>query len=119
MLGGHSMGGAAASSLADLPSVGAIFLHGAYAIASLKKLPVLQVLAEHDGVINAKEIEKAKALYMPTGAVVHVIAGGNHAGFGFYGPQSGDGERTISLAEQQLQVARTTADWLRTLVHAE
>ena len=119
MLGGHSMGGAAASSLADLPSVGAIFLHGAYAIASLKKLPVLQVLAEHDGVINAKEIEKAKALYMPTGAVVHVIAGGNHAGFGFYGPQSGDGERKISLAEQQLQVARTTADWLRTLVHAE
>ena len=116
------MGGAAASSLADLPSVGAIFLHGAYAIASLKKLPVLQVLAEHDAVIDANEIEKAKALYMPTGAVVHVIAGGNHAGFGFYGPQkfpSADGERTISLAEQQLQVARTTADWLRTLVHAE
>ena len=119
MLGGHSMGGAAASSLADLPSVGAIFLHGAYAIASLKKLPVLQVLAEHDAVIDANEIEKAKALYMPTGAVVHVIAGGNHAGFGFYGPQSGDGERTISLAEQQLQVARTTADWLRTLVYVE
>lgn len=68
-----------------------------------------------------KSVEEAKGLYMPA-AVVHVIAGGNHAGFGFYGPQKfprADGERTISLAEQQLQVARTTADWLRTLVHAE
>ena len=68
-----------------------------------------------------KSVEEAKGLYMPA-AVVHVIAGGNHAGFGFYGPQKvpcADGERTISLAEQQLQVARVTADWLRTLVHAE
>uniref|UniRef100_A0A7S0HNI0 Alpha/beta hydrolase fold-5 domain-containing protein n=1 Tax=Phaeocystis antarctica TaxID=33657 RepID=A0A7S0HNI0_9EUKA len=126
MLGGHSMGGQAASQLADLPSITAIFLHASYPGASLKKLPVLQVLAEHDELIKAKAwakgIEKAKALYMPAAAVVHVIAGGNHAGFGFYGPQkfpSADGERTISLAEQQLQVARTTADWLRTLVHAE
>ena len=128
VLGGHSLGGQAASQLADLPSITAIFLHASYPGASLKKLPVLQVLAEHDGLMKAKAlympkgIEKAKALYMPAAAVVHVIAGGNHAGFGFYGPQKfpcADGERTISLAEQQLQVARTTADWLRTLVHAE
>ena len=75
-----------------------------------------------EAVNGAEGIEKAKALYMPAAAVVHVIAGGNHAGFGLYGPQKfpcADGERTISLAEQQLQVARTTADWLRTLVHAE
>ena len=128
VLGGHSLGGQAASQLADLPSIMAIFLHASYPGASLKKLPVLQVLAEHDGLMKVKAlympkgIEKAKGLYMPAAAVVHVIAGGNHAGFGFYGPQKfpcADGERTISLAEQQLQVARTTADWLRTLVHAE
>ena len=122
VLGGHSLGGKAASYLTNLPTVSAIFLHGSYAGASIKKLPVLQVLADHDEIIQTKGIEKAKALYMPAAAVVHVIAGGNHAGFGFYGPQkfpSADGERTISLAEQQLQVARTTADWLRTLVHAE
>ena len=122
VLGGHSLGGVAASSLADLPSITAIFLHASYPKSSLKKLPVLQVLADHDDVIKAKGIEEAKALYMPAAAVVHVIAGGNHAGFGLYGPQKfpcADGERTISLAEQQLQVARTTADWLRTLVHAE
>ena len=122
VLGGHSLGGVAASSLADLPSITAIFLHASYPKSSLKKLPVLQVLADHDDIIKAKGIEEAKALYMPAAAVVHVIAGGNHAGFVLYGPQKfpcADGERTISLAEQQLQVARTTADWLRTLVHAE
>ena len=43
MLGGHSMGGMVASTLAELPSITAIFLHGSYAAASLKKLPVLQV----------------------------------------------------------------------------
>ena len=66
--------------------------------------------------MKEKGIENAKARYMPPAAVVHVIAGGNHAGFGFYGPQSDDGERTISLAEQQLQVARTTADWLHQIM---
>ena len=81
----------------------------------------IQVLAENDKIIQAKGIEKGRTLYMSESAVVHVIAGGNHAGFGFYGPQRfprDDGERTISLAEQQLQVARITTDWLRTLVRA-
>lgn len=30
-----------------------------------------------------------------------MIEGGNHAGFGDYGPQQGDGEATISADEQQ------------------
>ena len=77
------------------------------------------MLAGNDKVIRVKGLEKGRTLYMSESAVVHVIAGGNHAGFGFYGPQRfprDDGERTISLAEQQLQVARITTDWLRTLV---
>ena len=122
VLGGHSLGGITATQLIDLPSVYALFLHGAYPEFPVKELPVLQVLAEHDSILNAEKVAKAKALYMPAAAVSHVIAGGNHAGFGLYGPQrfpKADGERTISLAEQQLQVAQATADWLRTLVHTK
>ena len=43
VLGGHSMGGVAASKLANVPTVCAIFLHAAYPMASVKDLPVLQV----------------------------------------------------------------------------
>ena len=43
VLGGHSMGGIAASKLANVPAVCAIFLHGAYPGSSVKDLPVLQV----------------------------------------------------------------------------
>jgi hypothetical protein len=32
------------------------------------------------------------------------VQGGNHAGFGEYGPQDGDGERLITLAEQHHRV---------------
>ena len=41
-----------------------------------------------------------------------IIRGGNHAGFGRYGTQSGDGERTISLDDQQDQAARLLAAFL-------
>ena len=43
VLGGHSMGGMAASKLANVPTVCAIFLHCAYPVTSVKDLPVLQV----------------------------------------------------------------------------
>ena len=36
-----------------------------------------------------------------------VIEGGNHAGFGHYGPQAGDGVASIDREEQQRQTAET------------
>jgi hypothetical protein len=40
---------------------------------------------------------------LPPGTIMQVIEGGNHAQFGNYGPQPGDGTATISTAEQQSQ----------------
>jgi hypothetical protein len=40
---------------------------------------------------------------LPPGTIVKVIDGGNHAQFGNYGPQPGDGTATISASEQQAQ----------------
>jgi hypothetical protein len=42
-----------------------------------------------------------------------VIQGGNHAQFGNYGLQPGDGIATISTADQQRQAADLTARLLR------
>lgn len=40
------------------------------------------------------------------------INGGNHAGFGYYGPQDRDGERTITLEEQQDIISKKIIDFL-------
>jgi len=44
-----------------------------------------------------------------------VIKGGNHAQFGWYGPQPGDGVATISREEQQAQIVEATVAFLATL----
>ncbi|ECL0183892.1 TPA: alpha/beta hydrolase, partial [Listeria monocytogenes] len=44
------------------------------------------------------------------------IKGGNHAQFGSYGEQHGDGKATISGPEQTDQVANALITWLNTSV---
>ncbi len=50
---------------------------------------------------------------LPKGAETVEIEGGNHAGFGAYGPQSGDGEASITPAEQQSQTADAIDRYIR------
>lgn len=50
---------------------------------------------------------------LPPGTIREVIQGGNHAQFGDYGPQPGDGTATIPAEEQQQQAADLTARILR------
>jgi hypothetical protein len=45
--------------------------------------------------------------------IIRVIQGGNHARFGNYGLQPGDGTATISAADQQEQAADLTVRLLR------
>ena len=57
-----------------------------------------------DQVLNRGKLADSAAL-MPEGARTIEIVGGNHAGFGAYGPQEGDGTATVSAEEQQGQTA--------------
>ena len=57
-----------------------------------------------DQVLNRGKLADSAAL-MPEGARTIEIVGGNHAGFGAYGPQEGDGSATIAAEEQQGQTA--------------
>lgn len=63
-------------------------------------LRALSVYGSQDLVLNRESLAE-NASKLPANAKTVVIEGGNHAGFGAYGPQKGDGEAAISADEQQ------------------
>ena len=103
-LAGHFLGGAMAASYADDNSdklEGLIFL-AAYSVDDLSgsDLKILSIYGSEDEVVNMEKIEQGREL-MPGDYEEFRIEGGNHAGFGDYGEQSGDGSATISGDEQR------------------
>ncbi|AOA00108.1 alpha/beta hydrolase [Carnobacterium divergens] len=121
VIGGHSLGGVMASRFAEShPSTN---LKGVFFLASypdekgsLAKttLPVLSITADHDGVLNWDRYKEAKKDLPPT-TTYQTITGGNHAGFGSYGPQKGDTSALISNNEQQTMISDLLLDWLDTI----
>lgn len=102
-IGGHSLGGSMAASYAaeNAEDLDGLVLLAAYSTADLTgtDLEVLSVYGDQDRVLNLEKY----AQYLPNlpeNTVEQVIPGGNHAQFGSYGPQEGDGEATISGKEQ-------------------
>lgn len=102
-LGGHSLGGAMASSYAanNSDKLKGLFLLGAYPASDLSKtsLKMLVLYGENDLVMNQEAFEETKA-NAPKDSYYQSIEGGNHAGFGDYGEQAGDGKASISNKEQ-------------------
>lgn len=100
-VGGHSLGGAFASvNAADVKNIdayeGIVFL-AAYPAANLSNmdLKVLSVYGTNDQVLNMDNYNNSKK-YMPKEFTEYVIDGGNHASFGDYGEQRGDGSAEIT-----------------------
>ncbi len=115
-LGGHSLGGAMASSYASKnPSklVG-YFALAAYPSSDLSStsLKMLSVYGSEDGILNKKNFEKYRT-NAPDNAKYVEIAGGNHAYFGNYGEQKGDGTATISRADQQRRTVELLLDFMK------
>ena len=105
-VGGHSLGGAMAASFAaeNPESVEGVILCAAYASRALPEdMTEVVVYGSEDGILNIGSIEKARA-FAPDNYVEHVIEGGNHAQFGSYGEQKGDGTASIS-SQAQIQEA--------------
>ena len=107
-IGGHSMGGAMAAQYDGL------VLLAAYSTSALPDagLSVVAVVGSEDGVLNQAKFEQSK-VNLPESARIVTISGGNHAQFGSYGTQSGDGTATITAEEQ---TAQTVAAILPTLL---
>ncbi|GAB4201825.1 MAG: alpha/beta hydrolase [Roseiflexaceae bacterium] len=112
-IGGHSLGGTSAADFAagHPGAVKGLVLWASYpqpsADLSQSGLATVQVAGERDGVINTERLAQSRAL-LPSDAQIVTIAGGNHAQFGWYGPQSGDQPATIPPEEQQRQTVAAT-----------
>ena len=102
-MGGHALGGsmAAAYLSSHTEAFEGLILLGSYSTADLSgsDLRVLSVYGSEDGVLN-REKYAAYSSNLPEGFTETVIAGGNHAYFGAYGEQEGDGVATVTPAEQ-------------------
>jgi len=103
-ISGHSLGGAMASSYAasNADKLSGIILLGAYPSSDLSKtnLRLLTMYGSDDEVLNKNKLSETK-INAPSNSLYYEIEGGNHAGYGDYGVQKGDGTATISGNEQQ------------------
>ena len=102
-ISGHSLGGAMAAYYAaeHVSDFKGMILFAAYPTQETA-IDTLVIYGSEDGVLNMARIAEAPKLVSGNYSEV-VIDGGNHAQFGNYGKQKGDGEADISAEEQQTQ----------------
>ena len=131
-VGGHSHGASSLGAVAvanetevrGLAMLGAVPMNLGRVIdlSARRDLEVLNVLATEDDITSPKKgavlkygggLVEDMFKMLPRSTRRVVIKGGNHAGFGDYGIQAHDGERTISLADQQSQVAQHLVAFLK------
>jgi pimeloyl-ACP methyl ester carboxylesterase len=116
-VGGHSLGGTMAANFvhAHPGVVQGLVLWASYPAGrdnlSASAVKVLSISGMLDGLSTPAKIEASRPL-LPAGTTFVPIQGGDHAQFGWYGPQSGDNPATISRADQQSQIVQATLDFL-------
>jgi hypothetical protein len=110
-VGGHSLGGVAASQFAtpDSGAEGLIFW-ASYPLGDLSErtdLAVASISGSQDGLSTPADIEASQA-NLPEDAVFTEVEGAVHAFFGDYGEQPGDGTPTVDRIEAQAQIVAAT-----------
>jgi len=104
-LAGHSLGGAMASSYvgSNAEKVNGLILLGAYLINDAK-IATIAICGTEDKGLDKLKLEAADSKTE--------IAGGNHAYFGNYGEQRGDGTASITRDDQQKQAVEAMIDFI-------
>ena len=99
-VGGHSMGGVKACDLAAEHELQRLVLMASYCATDLSggSLDVLSLSGSNDLLVDPVAVDDARQLLPDTTREVN-LEGLNHASFGDYGPQTGDGEAGVSRAE--------------------
>lgn len=112
ILMGHLLGGVMAAGYLDghARSWDGLVLLGAYSTADLSDdgVTVLSVTGDSDGMLDRRAAADNEG-NLGEDARELVIPGGNHAQFGSYGPQDGDGEAGLSPEEQRALTADAVA----------
>ena len=111
-IGGHSLGGAMAASYAagHEDVIDGEILLAAYPTKKTSE-DTLLIYGSEDGVLNMSRTRQAQELVNGT-YDLDEISGGNHAQFGDYGEQAGDGKAVISAQEQQRQTVEAIQGFL-------
>ncbi len=124
IIGGHSLGGSVACiDIFNHPDqFAALFLLASYSVDDLsnRDIPMISITSSNDLVLNQEAFEENKInlpeefsisdpsqipMESTRGTTIYYsIEGGNHAQFGQYGPQAGDGEADIESSAQQALV---------------
>jgi len=114
-VGGHSLGGVSASSFAlNNKDVAGLLLFASYPVDSLRDradLKVLSISGTEDGLSTPGKIDASRQL-LPSDAAFLAVQGGNHAYFGDYGEQPGDGEPAVARDVAQKQISSATTAFL-------
>jgi dienelactone hydrolase len=119
-IGGHSLGGSMAASFAHKypGAVEGIVFWASYPAAadnlSAQAIQAVSIYGTRDGLTSLADINASRAV-LPADTSFVEIVGGNHAQFGWYGPQSGDNEATVSREVQQAQVINATLTLLNSI----
>lgn len=104
-ISGHSMGGAMAAFYTNdnRDKIDGLIMLASYPSESTNlsdsNIKVLSLYGSEDRIATEQEVMEKKHLF-PSDIEYFKINGGNHAGFGYYGDQKGDGEHIISREEQ-------------------
>lgn len=121
-IGGHSLGGVAASWEVGQDSVTAqqlngLLLWGSYPADTLSErtdLAVVSVFGERDLLCTPADIDQTSAR-LPAMTAFLEVPGATHAFFGDYGEQPGDGQPTTSRAAAQRMIIDASVGLLRSL----
>lgn len=113
-LAGHSLGGVAAALYAKdhTEKLDGLILLASYSTSDLREngLKVLSIYGSDDGVLNRDAYNKNRT-NLPENTAEIVIPHGNHASFGDYGPQKGDGSSALGIGEQMQSTADIISGW--------
>jgi pimeloyl-ACP methyl ester carboxylesterase len=113
-IAGHSLGGSMAATFIngnpdaiDGLALWASYPAGGDDLSGRSELAATSIYGTADGVAAMEDVLAGQPL-LPASTVWAPIEGGNHAQFGWYGPQSDADVATISREEQQAQVIAAT-----------
>jgi hypothetical protein len=118
-VGGHSLGGVAASTYAAGDDrVKGLVLWGSYPVQDLSghDLAVASISGSQDGLSTPAKVAEHWPL-LPPRTVRTQIQGGIHSYFGDYGLQPGDGTATVDRATAQKQIVAATVALLESIAH--
>ena len=114
-LAGHSLGGSMAASFAakNTDAYDGLILLAAYSTEDLRNtgLQVCSFYGDLDGVLNMEKYLQYRS-NLPEDTLELVLEGGNHAGFGSYGHQDGDGVSTLEPGVQLDWTAEAILDFV-------